>query len=134
MPRNTNLTLEVQAQIARYVNAGAPIPHACEAVGVPWPTCKDWLRKGRKGIKPYAAFVAAMKQAKAAHATGSVLCVTKAGGKDWRAAAWILERRYPKHYAPPSRFEVSGKDGKAIETSGSLITYVVTVPKEEPDE
>lgn len=110
----TRLTPQVQEQLRLYVTAGAPIPHACVAAGIPWPTCKDWLRKGRAGIAPYVDFVRALDQAKAAWTVGAVMRVTKAADKDWRASAWLLERRV-KEFQPAQRLEHTGAEGKPIE-------------------
>ncbi|TDD73383.1 hypothetical protein E1293_31475 [Actinomadura darangshiensis] len=34
---------------------------------------------------------------------------------DWRAAAWVLERRHPDGFARPSQLQVSGPDGGPVE-------------------
>lgn len=93
MSKPTKLTPETQAKIAGYVNAGAPIPSACAAASVSWNTVKVWLARGKLGEQPYADFVDAMEQAKGRWVAGSVMRITKAGDSDWKAAAWLLERR-----------------------------------------
>lgn len=104
----TRLTPAIQDAICALVNAGAPLPHAARACGVPWPTVKDWLKKGRAGKQPYADFVAAWQQAKARWVAGAVMRVTKASDKNWKAAAWLLERRV-KAFRPPQRHEVKAE-------------------------
>ena len=100
MGKPTKLTPEIQTKVAGYVNAGAPIPMACTAAGLSWNTAKEWLARGRRGEQPYDEFVAAMAEAKARWVAGSTMRITKASQKDWKAAAWLLERRAPKHFAP----------------------------------
>ncbi len=73
---------------------------AAPAVGVSWNTCKEWLSKGRDGLEPYAQFVADVEQAKARWATNMVLSISAASRNDWRAAAYMLERRVPGFYRP----------------------------------
>jgi hypothetical protein len=91
---DTTLTPELQRVIAGYVNAGATIPNAAEAAGVSWNTVKKWIAKGRKGIEPYDAFVAALAQARAMHSVAMQLVITNAAKKgDWRAAAWDKAQR-----------------------------------------
>lgn len=118
--------------IARLVNAGVPIPQACEASGVRWSHASHWMRKGRgeDAREPYTSFYQAMMEAKARWEAGAVMRITAAGKDDWKAAAWLLERRASKRWASASRLEHSGKDGGPIETS-STVRYVVAVPPEE---
>jgi hypothetical protein len=103
----TRLTPEVQRQICAHVAQGAPIPHACEAAGIPWYTCKDWLRKGRAGQKPYAAFVAAVEKAKGKCVAAMTKRVAKASALEWRAAAWWLEKRVEEFRPPPQQTELT---------------------------
>lgn len=103
MARKTKLTPETQEAICQRVTLGATIPAACKASGVSWNTAKDWLRRGREGKQPYAAFVEAIDEAKAKWEVASNLVITKAAKKgDWKAAAWALERRV-RAYAPPTQ-------------------------------
>jgi hypothetical protein len=99
----------VQEAIRAHVNAGVPIPRACVAAGIPWNTCKDWLKRGKEGTEPYAAFALAMNQAKAQWAAGQVVRISTAS--DWRASAWLLERRLKEFRPPPQQTELTGKDG-----------------------
>lgn len=60
----TRLTPIVEAQVIGALKVTGSIKTACVAVGIPWPTAKDWLAKGKKGLEPYAAFTHACKMAK----------------------------------------------------------------------
>ena len=113
MGRLTILTASCQAEICKYVRAGAPLPQACEAAGISWNTAKEWLRRGKAKERPYAAFVAACRQAKARWAVAQTISITKAAPKDWKAGAWLLERRI-RAFRPP-RFEVTGKHGGPVQ-------------------
>lgn len=94
MPRELLLTPELQLRIKNFVIAGAPIPEACLACGVGWSTAKVWMRRGRAGEEPYVGFTQAMSEAKALHLTGCKLIVMSAAkGGDWKAAAWLIDRR-----------------------------------------
>lgn len=117
MAPKTRLTPEVQKRICGYVNAGAPIPHACEAAGIPWYTCKDWLKKGRARKKPYAAFVEAIDQAKGMWVAGASMRITKAAADDWRAAAWMLERRVEEFRPPLQQTELTATLGGKLEVT-----------------
>ncbi len=95
----TLCTPELTQQVALLVAAGAPLPHACPAAGVKWDTAKEWLKPEQACREPYASFVAAMEKARASHAVGCVMRVTKAGRNGaWKADLAILERRHPEFY------------------------------------
>ena len=116
MPKPSILTPALQDQIAGYVNAGSPIPLACKAAGVSWNTAKEWMKRGKReedGI--YCEFFAAMERAKARWAAGAAMRITKAGQKDWKADAWLLERRVKEFRKPEHRVELTGAKGGPVE-------------------
>jgi hypothetical protein len=126
MPTPSKLTPELQSQICGYVNGGVPIPTACGACGISWNTVQTWLRKGRDGEKPYAEFVAALNQAKNRWEAAAAIRVTKAADKDWKAAAWMLERRRHEIWGAREKLELTGKGGGAIkvETDAAALARV----------
>lgn len=98
------LTDEVTLKLAKSVASGLSIPVACEANGLSWNTVKRWLDLGKKGRKPYRDFVDAMNEAKARFEQGAVAGIAIHGRKkDWKALAWLLERRYPERYYKPEK-------------------------------
>ncbi len=47
------------------------------------------------------------------------------GADDWKAQAWLLERRRPKKYAPPpKRIESTGRDGGPIQQSHTGVIHI----------
>jgi hypothetical protein len=133
------LTREVTQKIAAYVTAGATIPSACALAGVPWGTAKKWLQRGKKGMrgepanKAYTAFATAMYEAQERFHAGLSISLHKASKEDWKAAAWLLERRFRKVYRPPTqRAEHTGAEGPPIMTA--QVQYVLHVPQEEPED
>jgi hypothetical protein len=89
----------VQADIVRALNVGATHELACQYAGIDHATFYRWLNTGETGKAPYAAFYDAVKQAEGQAAIGW-LALIDAAARDghWQAAAWKLERRYPKIY------------------------------------
>lgn len=68
MPRETNLTAEVYDAIVDHVRKGASFKDACDLVGVPIPTGREWLARGRgTSDRPqsaiFASFALAIKKA-----------------------------------------------------------------------
>lgn len=50
-------------------------------------------------------------------ANGETEVVVRKSPPDWRAAAWLLERRYRQLYARPQQVEVTGADGGPVQFS-----------------
>jgi hypothetical protein len=94
-----NKTLEEFCEdLCRYLKTGVTIKTAAEAVGISEATYHLWLRKGKAGIEPYATFADKIRET--FPKTEAVLAgrVINASEKDWRAAAWMLERRNRKDW------------------------------------
>lgn len=53
-------------------------------------------------------------------ANGETEVVVRRSPPDWRAAAWLLERRYRELYARPQQVEVTGAEGGPVQLSGGF--------------
>lgn len=93
---------EVHAKIVKNLQAGAFKTHAAQAAGISHHTLDVWLKWGREGREPYAQFAEDCEQAIAEDAVRNHLVITKAAlgpiEGDWKAAAWLLERKFPDLY------------------------------------
>lgn len=98
-------TPEIGERIVTLVRGGAPLPSAGLATGIQWSTVSNWLERGRRGDAPYAAFVAMLEKARGGFVTDSLDTIASAGTTDWKASAWILERR-DKRFQIRTREEV----------------------------
>lgn len=56
-----------------------------------------WIRRGRAGDEPFAAFVHKLEETEAE--TEEALLVQIRAADAWQSKAWILERRFPKRWA-----------------------------------
>lgn len=92
--------------------SGAPITHACKAAGIAYRTYRDWYNLGEKGDPRYAGFFAKVQEAEGQFVATCTALIAKAAQREWTAAAWLLERRYPKEFG--RRQEISGPDGGPI--------------------
>ena len=100
MPRKTKLTPKLQEEIVRALNVGATHEHACQYAGIHPDTFYVWLKKGEEGRAPYAEFSEAVKKAEGRAVVGWLAQIEEAARTgNWQAAAWKLERRYPKVYS-----------------------------------
>lgn len=103
-PRANMCTPEVTREVAELVAMGLTIPKACAALGIARHLWKSWNRLGREheaaGFETdYTAWKDAINEAKAACEANWVAQVVAGTTEDWKAAAWLLERRFGKSWA-----------------------------------
>ena len=98
--RNSLLTQATQGVICASVRSGNWLETAAQMAGIDRDTLFAWKRKGKSDLEAgltnsiYAQFVNAIARAEADAEAVSVARVRTAAQKDWRAAAWYLERRH----------------------------------------
>lgn len=100
--RRLRLTKETHEIIVRALKAGAFKVVAAAAAGISEDTLREWLRRGKKGEKEYVAFFRDVEKVVAEDCIRNQAFISKAAMSDWKAAAWNLERKYPKLYARPA--------------------------------
>lgn len=104
--RPTKLTPEAQRAICESIALSIPNKYASEEAGIDEDTFALWMRKGREGRAPYAAFYRAVTRARAS-AVKSLTVRVLGGGKGSAGATWLLERRYREDYGPSQKVELS---------------------------
>jgi len=123
MARPTKLTPDVQERICQAIQLGATYELAAQYGGVHYQTFLDWMEKGRADVakQPYLAFYEAIKLCEGKAVAGWLAKIEKAASEgSWQAAAWKLERRYPKEYGRTvQEHQGQGKDG-AVEAEVKL--------------
>ena len=134
MGRPTKLTPKIQEEILQVIRSGNYIETACAYTGINKSTFYLWLKRGarekdrvannprakiRKNEKKYVDFSNAVEKALAHAEIRDVAIIGKAAEKEWQAAAWRLERKFPDRWGRKDKYslEHSGKDGGPIETS-----------------
>ena len=133
--RPTKLTPEVQEKIVSSIKAGNYVEVAAAYAGISKTTYYGWIRKGEAraaeieraeqeaeeyGTEPividdpegdlYYNFLNAVEQASAESEVRDMTLIGLAAARNWRAAAWRLEHKYPSRYGRQV-LEVSGADG-----------------------
>jgi hypothetical protein len=78
--------------------AGGYRTEAALAAGVPYSVFKEWLTRAREGEEAYVTFAASVQKGEASAAPALLAIIRKASRKQWTAAAWILERRWPQRW------------------------------------
>jgi len=109
-----------QAEILAIVAGGASLFAAANYVGVHVQTLRRLVRTDKH-------FRQRLEQADARHEIDMVRRITKASRKQWRAAAWKLERTRPSIYRPHSP-DVVTKPGMALIISNCADAIISVIP------
>ena len=117
----TPWTREELEQIKTFVSAGLSIPRACDAAGVRWSRAKHWFQRGKRLEEPYREFADAMLAAVAFHEAACHMAIMGSAGRDWRAAAYLLDRRDGQKLLDRDR----GRDGG----EKTVLFYPVALPE-----
>ncbi len=90
MPRPTNLTADLLAEICEHLADGASLADAAALAGVGKGVAYEWNAKGRAGQTPYTAFTEAVTRARAEFRQSLIGHVREHAGAEakdsWRAA------------------------------------------------
>lgn len=132
---------EVHATIVKHLRAGAFLTHAAEAAGVSYKAVKDWVDRGLEGDKRYARFACEVRKVQAEDAVRSQSVITRAQLEgDWKAAAWSLERKYPKLYGRAAEPAVgvtigpANSDDEGASSTRTRVEFYLPSNGRRPDE
>jgi transposase len=100
--RPTKLTPEVEDDLVLLLASGVPIPVAARAVNVSERSVERWLQGD---LRQRVAEVRARGQSMsdAASEARLVVLISLAAKDNWRAAAWLLSRRWPQRWSAERR-------------------------------
>lgn len=114
MAKPYKLTPQTKKRILTAIRLGSPLEYAAEFGGINRGTLREWMNRGEEGEAPYAAFLGDVQKAQADAVAVLLKRINDAAKSgDWKAAAWILERRHREHFG--RNVEVSGLQGGAID-------------------
>lgn len=104
--RPAKLDDAVTVTMVEILRFGGYVETAAAAAGVARATFHAWIeRGGAEGTKaedaPYREFRERIELARAEGEAHNVELIAKAATKDWKAAAWMLERQFPERWAGP---------------------------------
>lgn len=130
MGRPSLLTDETARGFHAALRSGVPVEVAAAHVKVAAVTVREWLTIGRKAraradrgetlTDHEEACRTFADETEAVYAETHVLLagrIVQASSKDWKSAAWMLQRRHPETWNLPERVEVSGPGGRPIEVA-----------------
>jgi hypothetical protein len=107
--RRSKYTPETVDKLTQAIRLGATYKLACDYAGIDVSTFHDWVN-----TKP--EFSTVIKEAEGKGALGWLAKIEQAATDgNWQAAAWKLERRYPREFGR-SVTEITGADNGPIQT------------------
>ena len=145
----TVLTTENQKKLFQAILAGNNIITACLYAGIGKTTYYEWMEKGENGDPVYIGFAEAMRDALAQcemklvmaidkHAVGRAAQFDKENVRliqdgippDWKAAAWMLERKFPDRWGKRDQVKVFGAEkGEDFRPDGSYEKFLETIQR-----
>jgi hypothetical protein len=115
MPR-TPITKKQTETLLEALRKGSTYTLACKAAGISQSTFYKYMREGREQkTKTRIEFFEAVSNAECERADLMLERIEEGSRKDWKAAAWLLERRY--NYRRDSTHEIEEAPEKAREVS-----------------
>lgn len=104
---------------------------AAAAVGIHVSTLHDWQARGLvEESGRFHEFSKALACARAKSEASLAAMVAQAGKTDWRAAAWILERRFPFQWGRP--LAIAREVEEMMKLSDEELTQRITLNWEAP--
>lgn len=104
------------------LQGGNYVATACAAVGIHRDTYYEWLRQGQEpGASPeLRSFAEDVMQASASSEAELVSLIRTSAADDWRAAAFLIERRHPKRWNEKTEQKVTASVGVALDDIDKL--------------
>lgn len=86
------------------IQKGMPLKHAAMLAGISYDTLNRWRMRGEEKGAPlrFRQFCKALRRSQAVAMLRLVSRIQAAGKQDWRAAAWMLERRHTEDFGKPA--------------------------------
>lgn len=125
--RPTKFTSDTVDRLLDGIRKGLPIHLACSAAGIDDSRYYEWQNgKFPRGADPELKrkFRDELTRARDEAAYRSITLINDAATEDWKAAAWILERRYPKEFGRQS-LEITGSEGGPIQVEAATMQRVI---------
>jgi hypothetical protein len=122
------------------VKLGVPIPVAATSLGC-GRRVKEWAKLARahgdrdmpggfgEGESPYVLWLHRMDAARAYSEASLVSAIAMAAPNDWKAAAWLLERRASKRWHLATRMEIAAGEGNKLEITSFSTDKLIAIAR-----
>ena len=138
-PKLDGMTEEDKAKFLTLLRAGSPQNWACKAIGFTYKTLENYRERAANGEEPFAEFIREVDKAQAGYVIERLRVLdadaigAPTGEKRERGNGdikWVLERLFPKDFAPIQKNEHTAKDGAPLDMSPGK---VIIMPAKEPE-
>jgi hypothetical protein len=123
--RKTRLGRALTKRICALLAKGLSIKGACILCNIGERTYFDWQERGKAGEQSYETFFFAATRAREQHKARLIAVVMEAAHKDARHAEWLLERQFPREFAPYDRRPIPQDEQPATKPA---VTFPATLP------
>jgi hypothetical protein len=125
-------TEETQREIVTALRLFATYEQAAEFAGITDRCLRNWLKSKDRKFADFQEKVRLARSQPRNMLVGSVM--KSAQGGDWRAASWMLERRFPKEFGYKVTQELSGPNGGPIQTQEAGVVILPPLDEEPEDD
>lgn len=131
-PKSYKLNKTLTKKMCKYIEEGNYISTACKLCGIERHTHYDWIKYGKKGIKPFKDYYLAIEEAKAKAEASMVDVITSSALEDGNVGAsqWWLARMYPDRWAKREKIDAKVDNSQKIE----IVTVSTKSGNEEQEE
>ncbi len=124
--RPTSLTPELQDRIIDLLKVGVSKKAMCEALDLSEHTLRYWLARADDDIEPYRTFRSRFREAENKQKIWALKVLEQAASADpvkaWKAAAFILERRWPREFGTSGQLDLNVNQTQQVEVDLSRLT------------
>ena len=132
MGRPKKLNKDVIRDALTASQMGMSIELLSDYIGVARSTVFEWIRRGSEEPGTiYREFSDAVSRGRSQCAALNLHRIQQASAEDWRAAAWIMERRFGYHRQLDVRAEYKEADRRPIQTGADLDDLLSTLGRAE---
>jgi hypothetical protein len=112
--RPTLLNPTRQAALLEAIEQGMPLKQAAAIAGMSYDTLNAWQKRGENESAPeqFRQFCQLLRHSQAVAMQVHLSSICDSAKRDWRAAAWMLERRFPEDFARQQQLEHSVSNAK----------------------
>jgi hypothetical protein len=104
----SKLTDRTKKKLLAAIRSGARYEQACRFAGIDYSTFRRWILKGEESENGmHREFCDEVKEAIAASEITCLSAIQDAQRRDWRAAAWLLENRFPARWGTSAKVQAA---------------------------